>query len=61
MNGKAYPDTSPLPVRYDERVRLRLGNLSMDSNPMRFHGHEFIVAAIDATQFLLTQDPEKIQ
>ncbi|XJZ28025.1 multicopper oxidase family protein [Bacillota bacterium Lsc_1132] len=47
INGKAYPDTEPLFVRYGEKVRLRLGNLSMDSHPMHFHGHDVIVIAAD--------------
>lgn len=49
INGKAYPDTARLPVRYGERVRLRLGNLSMNSHPMHFHGHDFIVTATDGS------------
>ncbi|MGG5253449.1 multicopper oxidase domain-containing protein [Neobacillus sp. SM06] len=47
INGKAYPSTDPLFVRYGDRVRLRLGNLSMDSHPMHFHGHDFLVTAAD--------------
>ncbi|CAB3389526.1 multicopper oxidase family protein [Kyrpidia spormannii] len=47
MNGKSYPDTEPLLVRYGERVRIRLGNLSMDSHPMHLHGHTFHVVAGD--------------
>lgn len=47
INGKAYPDTAPLFVQYGERVRIRLGNVSMDSHPMHFHGHDFIVTAVD--------------
>lgn len=47
INGKAYPDTHPLSIRYGEKVRLRLGNISMDSHPMHFHGHDFSVTAVD--------------
>ncbi len=49
INGKAYPDTKPLLVRYGEKVRLRVGNLSMDSHPMHFHGHDLIVIARDGS------------
>ncbi|KUO95915.1 multicopper oxidase family protein [Ferroacidibacillus organovorans] len=49
MNGKSFPDTTPLRVRYGEKVRIRLGNLSMDSHPMHLHGHEFQVAAGDGS------------
>lgn len=34
INGKVYPDTSPLRVRYGETVRICLGNLGQDSHPM---------------------------
>lgn len=47
INGKAYPDTENLQVRLGERIRLRLGNLSMNSHPMHFHGHDFKVTATD--------------
>ncbi len=47
INGKAYPDTQPMRVRYGERIRIRLGNLSMNSHPMHLHGHVFDVVATD--------------
>lgn len=47
LNGKCYPDTQPIQVRYGERIRIRLGNLSMDSHPMHLHGHVFQVTATD--------------
>ncbi|BCJ88354.1 multicopper oxidase family protein [Effusibacillus dendaii] len=47
MNGKAYPATAPLPVKYGETVRIRLANLSMDSHPMHLHGHVFQVVESD--------------
>ncbi|ACV58146.1 multicopper oxidase family protein [Alicyclobacillus acidocaldarius] len=50
LNGKAYPDTAPLWVRLGERVRIRLGNISMDSHPMHLHGHEFQVVAADGAR-----------
>lgn len=49
LNGKAFPDTLPLRVRYGERVRIRLGNISMNSHPMHLHGHEFRVVAGDGS------------
>lgn len=48
INGKVFPDTSPLRVRYGETVRIRLGNLSQNSHPMHLHGHEFSVVAADS-------------
>lgn len=53
LNGKAFPDTSPLRVRMGERIRIRLGNLSMDSHPMHLHGHVFQVAAADGNPITL--------
>lgn len=47
LNGKVFPDTEQLRVRYGERVRIRLGNLSMNSHPMHLHGHEYRVVASD--------------
>lgn len=49
MNGKVFPETEPLRVRYGENVRIRLGNLSMDSHPMHLHGHEYRVVASDGS------------
>lgn len=47
MNGKSYPCTAPLQVRYGEKIRIRLANLSMDSHPMHLHGHIFQVTEAD--------------
>lgn len=41
FNAKSYPATAPLVVRQGQRVRIRLGNLSMDSHPIHIHGHLF--------------------
>jgi FtsP/CotA-like multicopper oxidase with cupredoxin domain len=44
INGKAFPDTDPLPVRRGERVRLQFFNHSMMFHPMHVHGHTFALA-----------------
>jgi FtsP/CotA-like multicopper oxidase with cupredoxin domain len=41
FNSRIYPGTDPLVVRENQRVRIRLANLSMDSHPIHFHGHVF--------------------
>ena len=41
FNSKVYPATSPLVVQRGQRVRIRLGNLSMDDHPIHIHGHVF--------------------
>lgn len=47
FNGKVYPATDPLVVRTGQRVRLRFGNLSMDSHPIHIHGFRFGVTGTD--------------
>ena len=47
FNGKVYPATDPLVVRTGQRVRIRLGNLSMDEHPIHLHGHAFKVVGTD--------------
>jgi FtsP/CotA-like multicopper oxidase with cupredoxin domain len=41
INGRTFPDSSPLPVRSGERVRLRFINETMMFHPMHLHGHTF--------------------
>jgi FtsP/CotA-like multicopper oxidase with cupredoxin domain len=47
FNHRAWPGTAPLVVRTGQRVRVRLGNLSMDSHPIHLHGEHFQVTATD--------------
>jgi manganese oxidase len=47
LNGKAYPATEPMVCRTGERVRIRLGNLSMWNHPIHLHGHIFQVTGSD--------------
>jgi hypothetical protein len=47
FNHRAWPGTAPLVVRTGQRVRLRLGNLSMDSHPIHLHGVHFEATATD--------------
>jgi FtsP/CotA-like multicopper oxidase with cupredoxin domain len=47
FNSRAWPGTAPLVVRQGERVRVRLGNLSMDNHPIHMHGHRFAVTGTD--------------
>lgn len=50
MNGKVFPAIEPMVVKTGDRVRLRLGNLSMDQHPMHLHGFAFKVTATDGGQ-----------
>jgi FtsP/CotA-like multicopper oxidase with cupredoxin domain len=47
FNSRVWPGTAPLIVKKGERVRVRLGNLSMDSHPIHIHGHRFHVTGTD--------------
>jgi hypothetical protein len=47
INSRAFPGTDPMVVRKDDRVRIRIGNLSMTNHPFHIHGHRFEVAGTD--------------
>jgi FtsP/CotA-like multicopper oxidase with cupredoxin domain len=48
FNSRVWPGTAPLVVRRGERVRVRLGNLSMDSHPIHLHGYRFETTGTEA-------------
>ncbi len=47
MNSKVFPAIEPLVVRKGQRVRIRIGNLSMHDHPMHLHGYQFQVTGSD--------------
>ena len=47
FNSKVFPAIEPLVVRAGERVRMRIGNLSMWNHPIHLHGHQFEVTGSD--------------
>ncbi len=47
INGKRYPDTDPMRLRRDARVRMRLRNNSMEAHPTHLHGQSVRVLAIN--------------
>jgi FtsP/CotA-like multicopper oxidase with cupredoxin domain len=47
INSRAFPGTDVMAVRKDDRVRIRIGNLSMTNHPFHIHGHRFEVACTD--------------
>jgi manganese oxidase len=47
FNSRVWPGTAPLVVKTGDRVRIRLGNLSMDSHPIHLHGYRFHVTGTD--------------
>ncbi|WP_027016056.1 multicopper oxidase family protein [Comamonas composti] len=47
LNSRVFPAISPVVARRGDRVRLRMGNLSMTNHPIHVHGHEFEVTGTD--------------
>ncbi|MGH8540301.1 MAG: multicopper oxidase family protein [Stenotrophobium sp.] len=47
FNGKVFPAIDPLVARTGERVRVRMGNLSMWNHPMHLHGVHYWVTGGD--------------
>ncbi len=47
FNSRVFPGIDPLVCRQGDRVRIRIGNLSMTSHPIHLHGHEFEVTGTD--------------
>ena len=46
-NSRVYPGIDPLPVRLGDRLRVRMGNLTMTNHPIHLHGHHFAVTCTD--------------
>jgi FtsP/CotA-like multicopper oxidase with cupredoxin domain len=46
-NSRVFPGIDPLPVRLGDRVRVRMGNLTMTNHPIHLHGHHFAVTCTD--------------
>jgi hypothetical protein len=46
-NSRVFPGIDPLPVRLNDRVRVRMGNLTMTNHPIHLHGHHFSVTCTD--------------
>lgn len=47
FNSRVFPGIDPLAVRLGDRVRVRIGNLSMTNHPIHLHGHSFAVTCTD--------------
>ncbi|MBB4844471.1 FtsP/CotA-like multicopper oxidase with cupredoxin domain [Paucibacter oligotrophus] len=46
-NSRVFPGIDSLHVRLGDKVRLRVGNLTMTNHPIHLHGHEFMVTGTD--------------
>jgi hypothetical protein len=47
FNGRVFPGTDALVVKKGDRVRISIGNVSMDSHPIHLHGHRFEIVGTD--------------
>jgi FtsP/CotA-like multicopper oxidase with cupredoxin domain len=47
FNSRAFPGIDTFNVRLGDRVRIRIGNLTMTNHPIHLHGHEFEVTGTD--------------
>ena len=47
FNSKVFPATEPIVARSGERVRVRIGNLSMWNHPIHVHGVQYAVTGSD--------------
>src|ERR671919_1173655 len=46
-NSRVFPGIDPLVVRKNDRVRVRIANLTMTNHPIHIHGHNFTVGCTD--------------
>ncbi|WP_430419864.1 multicopper oxidase family protein [Methylibium petroleiphilum] len=46
-NSRVFPGIDTLNVRKNDKVRIRIGNLTMTNHPIHLHGHEFVVTGTD--------------
>jgi FtsP/CotA-like multicopper oxidase with cupredoxin domain len=55
FNSKVFPAIEPIVARTGERVRIRIGNLSMWNHPVHMHGPRFDVTGGDGGRWPRTQ------
>jgi manganese oxidase len=47
FNSRVYPGIDPIEALIGEKIRIRVGNLTMTNHPIHLHGHEFMVTGTD--------------
>ena len=55
FNSKMFPAIDPMVAATGDRVRVRMGNLSMWNHPIHLHGHEFLVTGSDGGRWPRSQ------
>ena len=46
-NSRTFPGIDPMVVGLNERVRIRMANLTMTNHPIHIHGHDYAVTCTD--------------
>ncbi len=46
-NSRVFPGIDSFNVQHGDKVRIRIGNLTMTNHPIHLHGHEFVVSGTD--------------
>lgn len=47
FNTRVFPGIDHIVCKQGDRVRIRVGNLTMTNHPIHLHGHEFVVSGTD--------------
>jgi FtsP/CotA-like multicopper oxidase with cupredoxin domain len=47
FNSRVFPGIDAMSCRLGDKVRVRVGNLTMTNHPIHLHGHEFVVTGTD--------------
>jgi FtsP/CotA-like multicopper oxidase with cupredoxin domain len=47
FNSRVFPGIDSMVCSQNDRVRIRVGNLTMTNHPIHLHGHEFVVTGTD--------------
>ncbi len=53
-NSRIFPGIDSLNVGLNDKVRIRIGNLTMTNHPMHLHGYEFLITGSDGGPTPLT-------
>jgi manganese oxidase len=47
FNSRVFPGIAPFVAKQGDKVRIRVGNLTMTNHPIHLHGHEFEITGTD--------------
>jgi FtsP/CotA-like multicopper oxidase with cupredoxin domain len=47
FNSRVFPGIDSMVCGLNDRVRIRIGNLTMTNHPIHLHGHEFVITGTD--------------